>query len=290
MMFAGWWDSRRGASGRKLERLIQVRKNLLEEAETAAGTEAPVRVLVDGFLRRARVLLAPVIPTAALDDIRQRLVWAGMAARFSPEEFYSAKIVAGALLAGVTLSLSVVGAGIVSIFLAVSAGAVGYSLPDLWLNSRVSDRKRKMDSGLVAFVDMLAIASEAGLSLNDAVARVSDYQIGILGQEVSRAFREIGAGRPREEALLSLGQRSNSDDLRLLVTSLIQSGKTGTPVAQVLRDQAGQLRQVRRNRAQEIAQKSAVKILFPIMIFMFLPLMILVLGPAMLNLSRALGN
>lgn len=292
LMFAAWWDSRRGTSGRRLEKSIGVRRerDLLEEAEAAAQAEAPVSVLIHNLLQRIKTLLAPVIPTAALDDIGQRLVWAGMAGRFAPEEFYATKIVSGILLAGLTMSLSVIGAGLASVFLAVAAGALGYALPDFWLNSRTAERRKKIDSGMIAFVDMLAIASEAGLSLNDAVARVSEYQPGILGSEFIRAFREIEAGRPRDEALAGLAQRSSSDDLRLLVASLIQSGRTGTPVAQVLRDQANQLRQVRRNRAQEVAQKSGIKILFPIMLFMFGPMMVLLLGPAIFNLLRALGN
>lgn len=292
LMLAAWWDSKRGISGRRLEKLIGVRgeRDLLEEAEAAARAEATVAVLIRGLLRRVKAMLAPIIPAAALDDIGQRLAWAGMAGKLAPEEFYAAKIVAGALAAGIVLSLSVIGTGLAAVFLATVAGALGYALPDVWLNSRAAERRKKIDAGMITFVDMLAIASEAGLSLNDAVARVSEYQPGILGAEFARAFKEIEAGRPREDALLSLGQRNSSDDLRLLVMSLVQSGRTGTPVAQVLRDQAAQLRQIRRNRAQEVAQKSGIKILFPIMLFMFGPMMILLLGPAIFNLMQALGN
>ncbi|MHB8927080.1 MAG: type II secretion system F family protein [Bacillota bacterium] len=287
VMAAACLDARRGQRRSRVEKML-VGETIMERAEEMVSREVRpnpmVRALL-GLMRR----LSRYLPVTGLAEAEKRLLWAGNPRNLSPADFYSAKVIAAVLGFGFLASLTFVGAGVMGLFLSGFAAFAGYSLPDVWLSTLVNQRKREVDRQIITFTDMLAIATEAGLSLNDAVARVSEQYGGVLGREFQRAFAQVQGGRPLTEALEDLAARNPSDDLGLLVSALVQATKMGTPVVQVLREQAGQLRQSKRNRAQEVAQKASVKMLMPIIAFIFLPMMVLILGPAISNLGRALG-
>ncbi len=287
VLAAAYLDARRGQRRGRVEKML-VGETIMERAEEIVGREArpnPVVGALLGLMRR----LSRYLPVTGLAEAEKRLKWAGDPRNLSAADFYSAKLIAAVLGFGFFASFSFVGAGVMGLFLSGFAAFAGYSLPDVWLNALINQRKRQVDRQIISFTDMLAIATEAGLSLNDAVARVSEQYGGVLGREFQRAFAQVQGGRPLTEALEDLAGRNPSDDLGLLVSALTQATKMGTPVVQVLREQAGQLRQSKRNRAQEVAQKASVKMLVPIIAFIFLPMMILILGPAISNLGRALG-
>lgn len=287
ILAAAYLDARRGQRRNRVEKML-VGETIMERAEEIVGREArpnPIVGALLGLMRR----LSRYLPVTGLAEAEKRLTWAGNPRNLAAADFYSAKLIAAVLGFGFFASLSFVGAGVMGLFLSGFAAFAGYSLPDVWLNALINQRKRQVDRQIISFTDMLAIATEAGLSLNDAVARVSEQYGGVLGREFQRAFAQVQGGRPLTEALEDLAGRNPSDDLGLLVSALTQATKMGTPVVQVLREQAGQLRQSKRNRAQEVAQKASVKMLVPIIAFIFLPMMILILGPAISNLGRALG-
>lgn len=283
ILFAAWVDSRREMYDSRLRELLGMTDQLLE-LDTRREKKA-----FRGFLKRLQKVAGRMAPAQALESIEKRLMWAGMPRGLTAEEFYSAKLIAAAILFGVVSAVGMVGSGLKSLVLGVLMGAWGYMLPDVWLNSLVAQRRRAIESQLLTFVDTLAVACEAGLSLKDAAERVAERYGGVLGGEFQRTFAEITLGRPAVEALEALGERNGVDDLRMLATALAQAERHGTPVAQVLHQQVRDIRTARRNRASEIAQKAAVKMLLPTVGCMFVPMMILLLGPAVVNLGSALG-
>jgi len=170
---------------------------------------------------------------------------------------------------------------------------VGFFLPRFILNKAISRRQRELRWGLADALDLMVVCVEAGLGLNAAMLKVSselkDVHIDIA-TEFELANLEIRVGRERDEALRNLAERTGVDDLRSLVAMLIQTDKFGTSIAKALRVFSDSLRTKRRQRAEQEAQKAAVKLLLPLACFLFPTLFIAILGPAALNLMDVLDK
>ena len=175
-------------------------------------------------------------------------------------------------------------------FLLIAAIA-GYLLPELWLGWRVRARQHRLRKGLPDALDLLVICIEAGLGLDQALLRVSqELQITHreLSQELQLVNLEMRVGKTRLEALRELARRTGLDDIKALVTMLIQTERFGTSVAQSLRVHADDLRVRRRQRAEEQGAKTSVKMVPPLVFFIFPALMVVILGPAVITLLRQL--
>ena len=162
-----------------------------------------------------------------------------------------------------------------------------YFLPDLLVYNRGIKRQQEIKLELPNTLDQLLISVEAGLGFEAAMARAGGYGGGALAQELMRTLQDIQVGRPRQEAYEALAQRSSVDDLRSFVRAVVQADKYGIGIAKVLRTQAKQARVKRRQRAEEKAMKLPVKVLFPLLLFIFPVLFIVLLGPAMINIIEA---
>jgi tight adherence protein C len=170
---------------------------------------------------------------------------------------------------------------------------VGFLLPDKLLNMRVNKRQENLRCGLADALDLLVVSVEAGLGLNAALNRVAE-EMQTVHPEISEEFAlvntEIRMGRKREEALRNLAERSGVDDLRSLCAMLIQTDRFGTSISRAIRVYSESLRTKRRQRAEQAAQKAAVKMLFPLAVFLFPTLFIILLGPAGIQLMRTFGD
>lgn len=176
---------------------------------------------------------------------------------------------------------------------ALLAAAVAYLAPGLWLGQRMSVRRRHIQNGLPDALDLLLVAMEAGSGLDQAMAKVSrELRVAYpaLAGEMQNVITEIRAGRPRVEALRLFADRTKVDDVRTLVTTLIQTDKFGTSVGQALRTHAEVARTKRRQRAEERAQKLGVKLVFPLVFCLFPAMYVVILGPAVLRIVRMLGS
>jgi tight adherence protein C len=173
------------------------------------------------------------------------------------------------------------------------AFVMGFFLPPFFLKKTISKRQRNLRWGLADALDLMVVSVEAGLGLNAAMMKVSS-ELKDVHQAVAYEFEianlEIRVGRERDEALRNLAERTGVDDLRSLVAMLIQTDKFGTSIAKGLRVFSDSLRTKRRQRAEQEAQKAAVKLLFPLACFLFPTLFIAILGPAALNLMDVLGR
>jgi len=173
------------------------------------------------------------------------------------------------------------------------AFVVGFFLPPFFLTKTIKKRQRELRWGLADALDLMVVSVEAGLGLNAAMMKVASELKDVhsaVAAEFELANLEIRVGRERDEALRNLAERTGVDDLRSLVAMLIQTDKFGTSIAKGLRVFSDSLRTKRRQRAEQEAQKAAVKLLFPLSCFLFPTLFIAILGPAALNLMDVLGR
>jgi len=148
------------------------------------------------------------------------------------------------------------------------------------LNNRIDKRRKAMEKELPDVIDLLVISVEAGLGFDSALGRVVQNVPGEISREFSRTLQETRVGVSRTEALRHLTERTDVDDLNTFVLALIQADQFGVSIARVLRVQAEEMRIRRRQRAQERAFKAPVKLVFPLVLFIFPALFVVILGPA----------
>jgi len=174
----------------------------------------------------------------------------------------------------------------------VVAVGLGYLVPDMWLTWRVSVRQHKLRKALPDALDLLVICVEAGLGLDQALMKVSqDMRISHreLSEELQLVNMQMRVGKTRLDALRDLAQRTGLDDIKTLVAMLIQTERFGTSVAQSLRVYSDDMRLKRRQRAEEMSAKTSVKMVPPLVFFIFPALMVVILGPAIITMMRTLG-
>ena len=174
-------------------------------------------------------------------------------------------------------------------FIPVVAFALGYLVPDMWLTWRVSVRQHQLRRGLPDALDLLVICVEAGLGLDQALLKVSqDMKITHpqLSEELQFVNLEMRIGKTRIDALRELARRTGLDDIKALTAMLIQTERFGTSIAQSLRVYSDDMRIKRRQRAEEMSAKTSVKMVPPLVFFIFPALMVVILGPAVLTLMQ----
>ncbi|MBS1809630.1 MAG: type II secretion system F family protein [Acidobacteria bacterium] len=176
----------------------------------------------------------------------------------------------------------------------VLLGAIfGLFIPSFTLSRLMAKRQQKISRALPDAIDLMVVCVEAGLGLNAALQRVGrelELVEPILSAELAITNREIRAGKPRDEALRNLGDRTGVDDIKSLVAMLIQSDRFGTSIASSLRVFADSMRTKRRQRAEEMVSKASIKLIFPLLLFIFPALLIVLLGPALIMLYQALDQ
>ncbi len=241
--------------------------------------------------------LNKLLPPSATEakKLQKKLMHAGFRSAESPIIYRAIQLASMAgfplLVAGVcALTGRALNDAVIYIIIAFVAG---FFLPRYMLNRIISKRQRLIRWGLADALDLMVVSVEAGLGLNAAMVKVASELKDVHGPvatEFELANLEIRVGRDRDEALRNLAERTGVDDLRSLVAMLIQTDKFGTSIAKGLRVFSDSLRTKRRQRAEQAAQKAAVKLLFPLACFLFPTLFIAILGPAFLNLIDVMGD
>ena len=228
-------------------------------------------------------------PERTWTSTRQRLKVAGFRHFSAVPVYLGARIGAAALLYFymVLIGLGLGATGPIAIFFGLWGGAVGWFVPHFILSTRISRRQREIQKVLPDAVDLLVICVEAGLALNQAFQRVATeirHASEILTMEISQMNLEIRAGTPREQALLSLADRTGVPDLRSLASMLVQTERFGTSIADSLRVHASTMRTKRQQRAEEAAAKTTIKMVFPLALCIFPALFVVILGPAVITM------
>jgi len=157
------------------------------------------------------------------------------------------------------------------------------------LHSRIKKRRAAIQRQLPEVLDLLSVSVEAGLGFDAALQRISDRAKGELIDELTATYREISLGRPRSEALRNFEQRCGLEEIKSFVGAIIQAEQLGISLKNVLKSQAQQMRQLKKQRIEEKAMKTPVKIIFPLVFFVFPVLFIILLGPAIMNIMGMKG-
>lgn len=174
---------------------------------------------------------------------------------------------------------------------ALAAGIIGFLLPDFVVRGKIRSRQEEIMDSLPDGLDLLVVCVEAGLGLNGAFVKITEeFRLSspALSEEFEVVNREMVAGKPRQEALRALADRTGVEDVKSLVAMLIQTEKLGTSLAQSLRVHSDSLRTRRRQKAEEAAAKTTIKLVFPLVFLLFPALFIVILGPGVIQIIKIL--
>ena len=276
------------ATANRLQELAEPQAILPTTIESDATTN---------FAERLSEPLGKLVPTSAANakKLQMRLMQAGYRSHSAPAVYRATQVLLvfafPALIALTWLFLAkpLSGAKLPLLF-AIGAGII---LPRFMLTRMIAGRKLRITWGLADALDLMVISMEAGLGLNAAMVKVCDELKGVhpdISKEFEMANLEIRVGRERSEALRNLADRSGVEDLNSLVGMLIQADRFGTSIARAVRVYSDSLRTKRRQRAEQAAQKAAFKLLLPLGALLFPTMFIVILGPALLNISDMLGG
>ncbi len=174
-----------------------------------------------------------------------------------------------------------------SLLIAGSALGVAYLAPTAWLNRRAEQRQKQIERELPDVIDQLTVSVEAGLGFDAAMLRSAEGRRGPMADELRRVQQDLALGVPRGEALERMVERTEVADLRQFVVAVRQSTRHGLPIGRILHVQSQELREKRRARVEEKAGSLPVKIVFPLVFCILPPLFVVILGPAMLDISDA---
>ena len=234
--------------------------------------------------------IAGLTPRNYLEGVHRQLVHGGVASSVRAEELVTLQVLAGA--AGGVLGILYIVFGQPSARIGVLTllvlPLIGILIPQSWLKRKVAERIRAIRMDLPDTIDLLAISVEAGQGLEGAMHTVCAHFDSPLSEELSRTLKEMELGLARRDALHNLKRRTDVPELSNFVLVLTQADALGMPIGRVLRTQAAEMRSKRRQWAREKAAKLPVKILIPLVLFIFPAIMVIVLGPAIPGMSDAL--
>ena len=238
--------------------------------------------LVMPLLARTRGLAFRLTPQGTLERYTRMLDLAGNPAAWSAERVMGAK--GAGLLVGAALGLLFGGLSARGVLWVGAGGAIGFFLPDLLLWNLGIKRQEELRRGLADALDMLTVCVQAGQGFDAALLQVARATEGPIAGEFARVLSEIQIGKSRGEAFSSMARRTTVPEAKNFVSALVQADRLGLPIANVLKEQSQQMRLVRRQLAEEKAQKVPVKILFPMLFFIFPALFIVIMGPGAIRM------
>jgi tight adherence protein C len=242
-------------------------------------------------LEQALDPISKAVPLSSADVTRTRawLIQAGLREPRHSSYYFGSRLLLGGLgFAGV-----VAFSGFTSMPLLVCVPAFGFFIPRFFLKRMIKDRQQRIRVALPDALDLTVICVEAGLALDQALMRVGKdlyHAHPDLSDEFHLVNLEMRAGKPRAEALRNLVARTGVDDIRSLVGTLIQTDRFGTSVAQALRVHSDSLRTARRQRAEEQAAKTTIKMVPPLVLFILVPFLFVTIGPALIQAYHSLVN
>lgn len=274
-------------------------KSRIDELSNSAGAAkvSPAMSLRSRWETLVARLAAPFLPDEQSERsrIETRLLHAGFRRTIHLYTFVSVRLVLMAVPFVVTIM-----AGVLqfipmekAILYGAGGGALGIVLPGLWLDHRTSRRQTALSRSLPDFLDLLVTCVESGMSFDGALRRVTAelaFAHPLLGNEIKQVEGEIDLGNSPDTAILSFAERSGLDSVRTLGAFMQQSRSFGTSIVEALRAHSDMLRAQREQRAEEMAQKAALKILFPTLLFIFPAVFVVLAGPAAIQLQEKFSN
>jgi tight adherence protein C len=223
-----------------------------------------------------------------VDKVSFKLLGAGLGRVLSPTSFLAIKALGavGGLIGGAFLG-GIVGKGAAAaVLLAVVFAMLGFLIPDVFVSFKARGRKERIRSELPDALDLLAVSVEAGMGFDGAIAKLTEHMEGPLVEEFGMTLGEMRIGESRPNALQKMVQRVDTPELASFVRAIIQADQLGISLGRILKVQAADTRNKRQAAAEEKAMKAPIKMLFPTALFIFPAMFIVILGPAMLSLSK----
>lgn len=241
------------------------------------------------FIRRMSTTLGNRSPAASLEKTRLKLANAGNPSGMGPVEFLGLRyVVAIGLAGGSFLLFLVTGLGLTTgLMLIAVVGIFGFIIPNIWLDRKIKSRRKEIMKSLPDAIDLLTISVESGLGFDPALMRVAEKWDNALTREFARVLSEMRIGKTKREALREMALRCDEDGLTTFCSSVIQADTLGVPITQVLRIQSEAMRVRRRQKAEELAAKAPLKMLFPMIFLIFPALYVVILGPAVPQIARS---
>ncbi len=242
-------------------------------------------------LRRVARLGARLTPAGASDRLRASLAKAGNPAGLGAREFGGLRVVSIilclCLAASICVFMPTLGARLMLLGL---AALIGLTLPETLLERAIRRRQTLVRRALPDAIDLLVVSVEAGMGLDGALAKVTEKMRGPLAEELTRARNEMSLGKTRGQALRDMAARLDMGEVKTFVAAIYQADQLGTSIARVLRAQSQMARAARVQRTREEAAKLPVTMLFPLVLFIFPAIFVVLLGPSVMRLMATLGH
>lgn len=259
----------------------QRRREALPDADAAFSARV-LRPLVRNISRRAN----SVLPSSISERLETSMLQAGL--RMTAGQFLVIVALAGGVFP-VLAAVFLLGTGTSSQTVLIYWGvltALGLYGPRLWLGSKMKKRQKAIWRSLPDAFDLITASVEAGLGIDAAFSRVIEKVQGPFAAELTRTMREITMGRARRDAFQDMANRTGVEELRSLVNAIVQAEQMGISIGTVIRVQTGVMRTKRRQKAEEAAFKAPIKMVFPLVFFIFPAIMVVIGGPAILQVMN----
>jgi len=260
----------------------------LEELELSQPfTQRVLIPLIEALSRLAQRFT----PQNSIEASRHKLELAGIAHKVKPAQFLGYRMAAAIVLGGASLMFVFASElpFIQRLLVIVVAFVLGFSLPSVWVGSKISARQKEIIKALPDALDLLTICVEAGLGFDAAMSKVAEKWDNELSVAFTKTVQEMQLGKLRREAMRNMANSMDVPDMTSFVAAIIQADTLGVSMAKVMRIQSDTMRMKRRQRAEEKARQAPVKMMFPLVFFIFPTILIVLLGPAILQI-RTVGS
>jgi len=241
------------------------------------------------FVQRLSALFGRFTPAGYIQGVRERLIQAGNPAGLDADRFMTLKVFGALSIVfwpWFAFKFAELG-GFYGLIVTGLLWAISFFGPDVFVQRKTDQRQYEIATRLPDVLDLLVISVEAGLGFEQAIDRTIDTVPGALADEFRRMLQETRMGATRAEALRAMDERTQVPELRSFILAMLQADTFGVSIGRILRSQAEDMRIRRRQRAQETAQKAPVKMLFPLIFCIFPSLFVVILGPAILQITKA---
>ncbi len=282
-------ESRLEMSKRMVSVMGKPQKNTARDKELS---EPLANRILKPMGKRLVNITSNILPSEKEARISKKITMSGRAKKITPREFialkFSLAVISSiaALLLGTFVSF--IYDNLMLIFLA--AAIMGWVFPDLYLHKKIIDRKNEIVKAMPDVLDLITVSMEAGMGFDGAIFKVAEKSKGPLADELSIMLQECKMGKKRSESLRDMAFRADVDDLTTFTGSVIMAEQLGLSLGQVLRLQSEQVRQKRRQRAEEKAMKAPVKMLIPMVVCIFPTIFVILLGPAVISLYQTFAS
>lgn len=230
-------------------------------------------------------LVVSVTPKHIVDAVKNKLDATGNPWNMTPGDYILMRVVTLAILPIAAFGLALGLGPSTALLLAFVVAALGWLVPEMMMQSKRKEREKQIRKSLPDVLDLLTVSVEAGLGFDAALAKVVERKKGPLADEFALLLQEIRMGKSRRDALREVSERVKIDDITSFIASVIQADQLGVSIANILRIQSAQVRTKRRQQAEEAGMKAPVKMLFPLIFFIFPTLFVVLLGPAIIQVA-----